>query len=374
MLSFLINRLKRCSVDLSRSRTAISLYFVTMLSVSSIVLNGCRGDQGAQAVSEEITGDASVSSLSGETGGETGEQRNYQLDDILRVNHIQALGTHNSYHLASEIDILPWRYSHLPLDKQLEDQGVRQFELDIYEVEGELKIYHIERLDPKTNCETLRSCLEVMSIWSMRQSAHHPLLVLLEVKSIERSAEETIRAIEMVLEETWGRGRILTPNLIQRGYPTLREGLEAEGWPHLGEVRGRLLAVLHSGGALRAALLNAEGDLGDRLLFPDAYGDLSAPFAAYHSMNDPISGFDRIQEVVRAGHLVRTRSDVDGAAYRDLDYTRADRALSSGAHWISTDYPQSPQESEYGFVIPKGVPSRCNPLTAPSVCSSDQIE
>ena len=377
-MSLSIKRLKRCFIDRLRPGFAVSLYSLTTLIVYTMALTGCRGYRETQVTPEVIAGDLSVPDLSRGAGEEreeeSGGRMNYQLDDTLRVNHLQALGTHNSYHLASEIDILPWRYSHLPLDEQLEEQGVRQFELDIYEVGGEFKVYHIERLDPNTTCETLRDCLEVMSVWSARRSTHHPLLVLLEVKSIERSAGEAVRVIEMMIEETWGRSRVLTPNLVQRGYSTLREGLEAEGWPHLGEVRGRLLAVLHSGGALREALLTADGGLEDRLLFPDAYGDLSAPFAAYHSMNDPISGFERIQDVVRAGHLVRTRSDVDGEAYRDLDYTRADLALMSGAHWISTDYPRAPQEGEYGFVIPEGTPSRCNPLTAPPACSPDQIE
>ena len=31
----------------------------------------------------------------------------YPNDDHIRVNHLQALGTHNSYHLAPDIDFLP---------------------------------------------------------------------------------------------------------------------------------------------------------------------------------------------------------------------------------------------------------------------------
>jgi len=298
----------------------------------------------------------------------------YQLDDTLRMNHLQALGTHNSYHLASEIDVLPWRYSHLPLNEQLEQQGVRQFELDIYERDQVFKVFHFERLDQNTTCETLEACLESMKNWSDQHPFHHPLLVLLEVKDIERSSSGAVDEIERLLTEVWGENRLLTPRLVQRQYSTLRTGLETEGWPSLGEVRGRLLAVLHEGGALRDALIESEDGLRSRLLFPDAYGDLNAPYAAYHSINDPIASFEHIQQVVNAGHLVRTRSDVDGIQLRDLDYTRGEQALLSGAHWISTDYPRPPQEAEYGFVIPEGTPSRCNPLTAPHGCESQQIE
>ena len=61
----------------------------------------------------------------------------------LRLNHLQVIGSHNSYHLAPreelasalealapslfrEID-----YTHLPLTEQLEEHGIRQFELDV---------------------------------------------------------------------------------------------------------------------------------------------------------------------------------------------------------------------------------------------------
>src|SRR5437879_8623398 len=62
----------------------------------------------------------------------------------VRLNLIQVLGTHNSYHvhagpslfsllrnfspaLADSLD-----YGQLPLDQQLSDQGIRQFELDVF--------------------------------------------------------------------------------------------------------------------------------------------------------------------------------------------------------------------------------------------------
>ena len=55
----------------------------------------------------------------------------YPLDDLLRVNELQAVGTHNSYHLRTEgVDRPEWDYDHLPLDQQADAQGVRQFELD----------------------------------------------------------------------------------------------------------------------------------------------------------------------------------------------------------------------------------------------------
>ena len=71
------------------------------------------------------------------------EPVHYPHDDELRVNELQAVGTHNSYHLppnptfVEELNsILPgvadfWLYEHRPLPEQFEDLGIRQIELDI---------------------------------------------------------------------------------------------------------------------------------------------------------------------------------------------------------------------------------------------------
>jgi hypothetical protein len=109
-------------------------------------------------------------------------------------------------------------------------------------------------------------------------------------------------------------------------------------------------------------------------MFPDTYGDLDAPFAAYHSMNDPVSGGDAIRAVVAAGHLVRTRADSDSEEPNALNYDRAEAALASGAQFISTDYPFPGDDESYGFTIPGGTPSRCNPISAPAECTSADIE
>ena len=59
--------------------------------------------------------------------------RAYPRDDTLRLNQLQALGTHNSYHLLEGVAIDPeLDFEHAPLDVQLGAQGVRQFEPDAH--------------------------------------------------------------------------------------------------------------------------------------------------------------------------------------------------------------------------------------------------
>src|SRR5580698_9372648 len=66
-----------------------------------------------------------------------------QMENQLRINQIQVIGTHNSYHAGfapsaaklwqanSPTGFMGLDYQHQPLPQQL-DSGVRQIELDIY--------------------------------------------------------------------------------------------------------------------------------------------------------------------------------------------------------------------------------------------------
>jgi hypothetical protein len=292
----------------------------------------------------------------------------------LRLDHLQALGTHNSYHLAPSAPIQAWAYSHRPLDEQLEI-GVRQFELDFYRdaETGRFDVYHIASLDEETTCPTLTDCLETMLGWSEAHPHHHPVVVLLEPKdTVEAAAAaEFVDALETTVAGIWPNERTLAPAAVARDHGSLRAGLEAEGWPLIEEVRGRTLFVLHTSGALRDELV-ARGTH-ETLFFPDAMGDLGVEHAAFHSMNDPIGRADDIADVVGAGHLVRTRADADNVEPTAGDVTRRDAALASGAHFISTDWPE-PADSGYVVTMPGGTPSRCNPLSAPPECTSSLIE
>jgi hypothetical protein len=90
-------------------------------------------------------------------------------------------------------------------------------------------------------------------------------------------------------------------------------------------------------------------------------------------VNDPVADFDRIQKLVKAGFLVRTRADADTAEARANDPARRDKALASGAQFVSTDYPDpDPALSPYRVRLPDGVVARPNPVSgAPTPANVD---
>ena len=81
-------------------------------------------------------------------------------------------------------------------------------------------------------------------------------------------------------------------------------------------------------------------------------------------INDPVSAQQRIQRLVKAGFMVRTRADADTQQARQADRRRRDLAFSSGAQFVSTDYPQpDPRLSDYRVQLPAGVVARANPVS-----------
>ena len=85
----------------------------------------------------------------------------------------------------------------------------------------------------------------------------------------------------------------------------------------------------------------------------------------------------RIRQMVEAGFLVRTRADIPTEEARSGDTTRRDSAFASGAHYVSTDYPEvSPFGSGYIARLPgaERLAARCNPVTAPVGCRDEWLE
>lgn len=294
------------------------------------------------------------------------------LDGVLTFADLQAKGTHNSYHVATS-DAEVWDYTHAVLPTQAQDQGVRQFELDVEwdEELGAHRVRHIPFLDEGTTCETFVLCARDLWAWSFTHPLHHPLFVLVETKDPWDPATGPAHTahLEEELLSVWDREDLITPDDVRRDHPDLRTALEQDDWPTLGELRGRGLFVLHDGSERRTDYVK---DLDGHVLFPDAMGDTTVPWAAVHTMNDPAD--PRIAEVVAMRHLVRTRCDSDTAEARQEDPTHRDQALASGANFVSTDFPAPVDWSTYWVDIPGGTPSRCNPITAPAECTSEAVE
>ena len=323
----------------------------------------------------------------------------------LRLNQMQVIGTHNSYHVEPDAGTIQFyvdsgfpeaielAYSHAPLPQQLAEQGVRQMELDVFaDPTGTLwrptgrsgfKVFHIEQIDMGATCEVLVDCLAQIKAWSDANPLHLPIAVLLEVKDAadfpvppdpEPITPALLHDLDDEIRSVLPPEQLLTPDDVRGARATLEEAVLTDGWPRIDDVRGRVMFLLDG---RRDQYVDGDPTLAGRVAFPPS--SPGQPDAAFIKRNDPTgANLAEIQALVAAGYLVRTRADGPVLTAQSGDTTQRDAALASGAQWISTDYPVPGMAARWGTdyvaAIPGGTPARCNPVNAPVGCASTDVE
>jgi hypothetical protein len=343
------------------------------------------------------------------------------LDNDIRMNQVQYLGTHNSYHirprdglfdllLAFIPDVAPTLdYSHIPLQEQFDTQGIRQIELDIFDdPEGSLyanrpaltllgedpasgipeldepglKVLHVQDIDFETTCYTFVSCLGEIKTWSDANPGHLPIMVLVEAKddAIPDPVDlgfviplpfgaDALNRIDEEIRSVFEPEQLLVPDDVRGDFATLEAAILTDGWPRLSRARGKIMFALDNGGEKRDTYIVGHTSLEGRVLFTDS--PPGSPEAAFMKRNDPLGNPDEIESLVEQGYMVRTRADADTVQARNGDTTQRDAALASGAHFISTDYPvPDPRFTDYHVTLPGGGIARCNPVS-PGNCAAD---
>lgn len=381
----------------------------------------------AAACSDESTS-SSLSDLQDESASAE-EQSAWQGVDSLRYNEVQFIGSHNSYKLrpreeiASALGLLaPELYSqidyeHLSLTEQLEDYGVRQFELDVYAdpegglwsepaahtilsidedplpelLESGFKVLHTQDMDYATTCRTFVACLSEIKAWSAANPTHLPLMVMVETKNdglasgaaglgidlsqfgVEfndpvRMTNDLFDDLEAEILSVFDVDHLLVPDDIRGDADTLEEVILDTGWPVLGELRGKVMFALNDTGETKDIYTADSPNLAGKVMFTS--GTAGDPDAAFTRVDDSITDADQLAQLAAAGYLIRTRTDSPGIHAPAGDVTLRDSAFASGAHFLSTDYYQEDEALGTGYVVrfDGGAVARCNPVTAPPAC------
>jgi hypothetical protein len=346
-------------------------------------------------------------------------------NSAVKINQIQVIGTHNSYHAglaSSEAKLLEQKnptlyqaleYRHAPLDQQL-TSGVRQIELDIYadSVGGRyahpmgpdwvataglpkdpdfdpqglmnkpgFKVMHVQELDYRSTCQQLIACLKIVRAWSQAHKNHVPIFILLETKqsdlpahynarSPEKFTAATFDALDAEIRSVFKPHEMITPDQVRGKHATLEEAVLHKEWPALAAARGKVVFLMDQR-PVGPVYLEGHPSLRGRLIFTNA--EPGQPDCAFTEENDGPQ--EEIAALVRKGYLVRTRTDADTKQARSNDTARREIALASGAQLLSTDYPQSEpsQWTPYSVKLPGGAVARCNPVNGPPFCSNQPI-
>lgn len=340
----------------------------------------------------------------------------------VRLNEIQVIGSHNSYHQGLAPSETAWlqklnpksaaalEYRHPPLDVQFSN-GVRQVEIDVYaDVEGGryahpanlrfvaeaglpadppfdsnglflkpgFKVMHAQDIDYRSNCQPFTGCLSVILNWSKTHPGHLPIFVLIETKEgrprpqfqvdPEKFTPAVFDDLDKEIRAVFSPDKMIVPDDVRGRHATLEEAVLAGGaWPTLESARGKVVFLLDQRKA-GPDYLAGHPSLKGRVIFTNA--EPGSPDAAFVEVNDPLRDPALIPGLVRKGYLIRTRTDGDTVQGRSGDTTQRDAAIASGAQILSTDYPFKEKASWTGFSVnfPKGAIARCNPVLNPPHC------
>jgi hypothetical protein len=343
-------------------------------------------------------------------------------DSDVRINQIQVIGTHNSYHagLTPGVAKLLQRvnpkafeeldYSHGDLTAQF-DHGIRQVELDVFgdakggrfahpfgatlnagagaafDRQGLMskpgyKVMHVQDIDYVSNCQPFVRCLREIRAWSRAHPRHVPIFILVETKtdppipavpgmaSPEPFTAEALDALDAEIRSVFPATEMITPDQVRGRYETLPQAVAHGGWPTLRAARGKVVFLLDQTN-VTATYVESHPALAGRVLFTNA--EPGHPDAAFVEQNDGTP--EAIAALVKQGYLVRTRSDSDTREGRSGSTVQRDAALRGGAQIVSTDYPwyEPARWTGYSVNLPGHAPLRCNPVNAPRGCVDAEL-
>jgi Phosphoinositide phospholipase C, Ca2+-dependent len=336
-------------------------------------------------------------------------------DAQVRINQIQIIGSHNSYHAG----LLPGMraflgkkkpeslrgldYAHQPLDKQFEGGRYAHPAAPALEeaagvpvdavtpnaadanaevmLQPGFKVMHVQDLDQHSNCQPFTACLMIVREWSKAHPRHLPIFVLVETKQgkplniphatmPEPFTAATFDELDREIRSVFSADEMITPDDMRGNYVTPNEAARAGAWPTLATARGKVIFLMDQRN-VGPLYLEGHPNLRGRVLFTNAAP--GQPDAAFTEENDGTEA--EIAALVREGYLVRTRTDADTKEGRSGSTVRRDNAMASGAQMLSTDYPKAEPAQWTGYFVSfaGGAMARCNPVARNASCNDADL-
>ncbi|KAL0490699.1 hypothetical protein AKO1_009654 [Acrasis kona] len=276
----------------------------------------------------------------------------------LSINHLQYLGTHNSFRVAMEIPyIAKFGYSHDKLTFQA-NYGVRHYELDSHYDSHNKRwvVYHLAVIDDRSNCgDCLSDCLSELKTWSDNNKNHTVMIIYLEPKTklnarpycISKDDGNIFLRKESEVLSVFPLQQIIVPDQIKGNYSTLSQAVINRGWPSVESTRGKFLFVMN----LWSENMHCKQYYKDKKhpLFFMRTSTPDDPHAAFFEM--PSHGNKEvIKNHLSKNFFVRTGVVTKSMIRSSVDY---------GAQLLSVDFLDSN--------LPRT--TRCNPVNSPANCT-----
>jgi len=309
------------------------------------------------------------------------------LENNIRLNEVQFLGTHNSYkaynRFADQLmrrligplgfsDGRVWSYGYEPLSAQLEN-GIRSFELDVMREKKGFRCAHIPLVDYASVCPDFNLALKEIALWSDAHPGHLPITLLIEAKPTIFSGGMLLHPFNLddvlFLDELVAAAlgdRLYTPKDMLRAHDDFKQMRAADDYPALSELLGKILVIYHYDWNTTEAYAAVDPATRALSMFPSM-----GQWVLYWQDMDPNQAYvcfiidnwsespDMRQNVEVSNMLVRTRVDV--FPWRDDEWEA--QALRTGAFIMTTDWPPrgNPGEDPHVASFEDGATVRLKP-------------
>jgi Phosphoinositide phospholipase C, Ca2+-dependent len=309
------------------------------------------------------------------------EQRfvSFPLNSDLRLNQIQLIASHNSYHikpdelrlfmvgLVDPAGAKSMRYTHAPISTQF-DRGIRSIELDIRRKGDQFQVVHVPLVGDNSNCPDFKLALKEIQNWSRNHQGHIPILVLMELKNdwmeldptLDPFTPESLNTLDQTILSIFSRDNLLMPDDIRGNAESLEKAIAEKGWPLVKDVLGKILFILHENEEYRNYYLQGNPTLKKRVMFTcTTPGQPDGAFILHNEVEE-----EAITRLVKMNYMVRTRADAE----LQINQDRTSRALASGAQILTTDFPPGEPHSDSGYLVQfrDSKTVRRNPITGSS--------
>ncbi|MBD1393264.1 phosphatidylinositol-specific phospholipase C1-like protein [Mucilaginibacter glaciei] len=331
--------------------------------------------------------------------------------DNAPINHVQVIGSHNSYKKAIDpklfkilqksdsLAMTKIDYEHSSITQQL-DMGLLDLEIDVYAdtaggkyahpkgldwapgqpaydteklmTKPGFKVFHIQDIDFRSNCPTFALCLQELKKWSDAHPDHNPIYITMNAKDEamkrpgftvpDKFTPAIYDKLDKEIADNLGLDHVITPDNVRGKYKTLEQAVLHQNWPALKQAKGKFIFLLDEQAPKNLEYVKGHPSLKARVLFINA--EPGTPEAAIYVMNEATKQLSQIAALVKKGYIIRTRADSDTQEARTNDKSSFDAAMRSGAQIISTDYykPSTHFKSDYKISFADGGYFRMNPL------------
>ena len=272
---------------------------------------------------------------------------NKNLDNV-PYNETKFLASHNSYKRKGSFigkffvmlgdsysEAKALNYSYDTLTEQLQN-GITSFELDLRLRRNNFEVTHVPLVDNSSTLVNFELGLKEIKLFLDNEPSAFPLLIILEIKDdymfldplLKKIGDKELDKLGSLIEDTL-EDKLVTPKQLTGNYSSIMERINNDGWPTVGELKGKAMFVIHAG---KYATKYVDNHASEGILFTSKYkGDetMHSPFIIHNSLD-----VDSISELVEQNYMVRTR--IGGTTnYTEDDYNKA---LSSGAQILTSDF------------------------------------